>query len=251
MKITEPNILILDLETSPDEGLFWGPGKQYITHDQITRERQIICASWKWLNQGKVRHIDWGKDADDRRILDKICPVVEQADMVIAHNLDRFDFPWIRGRLLYHDMEPLARVRQFDTLKECRKTFKLNSNALDYVSKFIGREGKTKVGYQLWKDLMATNRAKDRKIITDYCDGDVLELEAVYLAIRPHLINVFNLSIFHEDNRICPSCGGNLHKHDKRFYTNVGKKQRYKCQDCGATPTSGRNLITGAAEYPR
>lgn len=251
MKNNEPKILFADIETSPNEGLFWSPGKQFVGHNQITRERQIICISWKWLGKDKVHHIDWGKDSDDGKVLEKFMPEIEQADMVVAQNGDRFDWPWIRGRLLYHGMRPMVKVKQFDTLKASRKAFRLNSHSLDYVAKFIGREGKIKVGYDLWKRLMATNTAKDRRTMVEYCDQDILELEAVYLAIAPHSDNNLNLSIYHEDNRICPVCGGNLHKHDTRFFTNAGKKQRYRCQDCGATPVSGRNLIQGAAEYPR
>lgn len=243
--------MIADIETSPNLGFFWRPGKQIITHNQIVEERQIICISWKWLGKDKVRHVDWGRDACDAKVLEKFMPEVEKADMIIAHNGDRFDWSWIRGRLLYHGMQPMAKVKQLDTLKEARKKFNLNSCALDYLSKYTGREGKIHVGYDLWKALMLTNKAKDRRTMVEYCDQDILVLEDVYLKMRPHLDNNLNFAIFNEDKRICPACGGKVHKHDQRYYTNVGTRQRYRCTECGHVAVSGKNLISKPGEYLR
>ena len=137
-----------------------------------------------------------------------------------------------------------------DTLKECRKAFYLNSNRLDYIAKYIGREGKLSVPYQLWLDLLIHNRPKDMKKMVTYCDQDILELEGVYQAILPYIANTFNLSAFNEDPDMCPKCGGEIKKKGYS-YTQVGIKQRYKCVDCGANCTSGKSIIKNQSSYPR
>lgn len=248
--MTEPKILIGDIETSPNRGFFWGCGKQFVGPDQIDEERKIICASWKWLHKDKVRHVDWGKDRDDSRVLEKFLPVVEDADMVVFHNGNRFDIPWIQGRLMYYDLPPFPKVKTLDTYKEARAAFRLNSNRLNYIAEYIGREGKLNVPYQLWKDLMNFNRPKDRKTMVEYCDQDILVLESVYKRILPYIANTFNLSVFLEDPEACPKCGGELRK--KGFsYTQVAIKQRYKCMDCGANCVSGKSVNKNLSNYPR
>ena len=247
----QPNILIADIETSPNIGFFWRAGyRQSITPDSIIEERRIICISWKFEHEKRVHHLTWDKDRDDKKMLEKFHTVLEKADMVIAHNGDRFDIPWINTRLLYHGLPPFPKVKTLDTLRECRKSFYLNSNKLDYISQYIGREGKLSVPYSLWKDLMLLNRRKDLKKMVTYCDQDILELEGVYQAIKPYIANTFNLSSFYEDITMCPKCGGHLQK--KGFlYTQVGKRQRYKCTDCGSSCSIGKSLTKNQSHHPR
>ena len=72
--------------------------------------------------------------------------------MIVAHNGDRFDIPWINTRCLYHRLDPLPKVKILDTYKECKNAFYLNSNRLDYVSQYIKRKGKLKEPLSWLKD---------------------------------------------------------------------------------------------------
>ena len=251
-EIKYPKILFLDCETSPNLGLFWGCGyKVHISPEQIIEERQIICASWKWEHEDRVHNISWGKEKSDKRVLEKLLPVIAQADMVIAHNGKRFDIPWINARLMFHKLPPFPTVKVLDTLRECKSTFYLNSNRLDYVAKYIGREGKISVPYSLWKDIVLHNRNKDLATMVEYCNRDILELEGVYKAIKPYIKNTFNLSSFNERPDMCPKCGSHDLVKNGLAYAQVGIKQRYKCMSCGYRPVGGKSVVANQSSYPR
>ena len=247
-----PNILLIDLETAPNLGLFWGCGhKVSISPDQIIEERQIICASWKWAGEETVHNVSWGRKKDDRRVLEQLLPVIAKADMIVAHNGKKFDLPWINARLMFHKLPPLPKVKVLDTLRECKNTFYLNSNRLDYIAKYIGREGKISVPYQLWKDIILHNRPKDLNSMIEYCNRDIIELEGVYNAILPYINNTFNLSSFNERPDICPKCGSSHLVKNGLSYAQVGVKQRYKCMDCGYRPVGGKSVLVNQSSYPR
>ena len=51
--------LFYDIETSPNIGFFWGAGyKVNISHDNIIKERAIICICYKWEGQDTVHSIE-------------------------------------------------------------------------------------------------------------------------------------------------------------------------------------------------
>lgn len=245
-----PNILFLDIETTPNIVASWATGKVIVSPASVIKERRIICICWKWLGKNKVESLTFTDDQNDKEMLEKFIEVYEQADMVVGHNSNVFDIPWIRARLLYHGLPPLPKVRFYDTKKEAQRAFYLNSNRLDYIAKYIGSEGKQSVGYGLWLDILINNSKKALRTMVKYCKQDVLELEKVFRAIYPHTDNTFNIAVFNEDDSICPKCGGELIK--KGFaYATSSKKQRYKCLSCGHSPTGGKNLISKPGQYPR
>src|SRR5574339_532369 len=53
-------VLFYDIETSPNIGWFWRAGwKQDISHDQIIKERAIICVSWRWEGDKNAYSLTW------------------------------------------------------------------------------------------------------------------------------------------------------------------------------------------------
>lgn len=162
--------LFLDIETAPNLILAWGIGKRGVMwdHDCIVKERQIILAAWKWQHEKTVHVLDWGAKQDDGEICRRIVPVLDEADQIIAHNGNHFDLPWLRTRCLQHGVPCNWSYKSLDTLAEARKRLYLNSTRLDYLSKFLGRKGKIKTDFGLWKRVMA----KDPKALaemTRYC----------------------------------------------------------------------------------
>ena len=91
------NRLFWDIETSPNIGFFWRPGyKVSLTHDNIIKERAIICICYKWEKEKKVHSLVWDKGCD-KQICKEFMEVMEMADEMVAHNGDRFDLKWFRG----------------------------------------------------------------------------------------------------------------------------------------------------------
>lgn len=181
----QARILIYDIETSPNIGWFWRAGyKQNISPDQITKERAIICVSYKWLGEEQVYNLKWDDNQDDRFLIEQFVEVLNESDLIIAHNGDRFDIKWLKTRALYHRIPMLPNYKQFDTLKVAKSKLYLNSNRLDYIAKFLGYEGKNKTSIDLWTDIMFKKCPKAMETMLEYCDEDVRQLEKVYNELK-------------------------------------------------------------------
>lgn len=183
--LNEGRILIYDIETSPNLGWFWRAGyKQNISTDQIIKERAIICVSYKWLGEDQVYNLTWDKNQNDKFLIEQFVDVLNEADLIVAHNGDRFDIKWLRTRALIHNIQMLPNYKQFDTLKVAKSKLYLNSNRLDYISKLLGYEGKNKTSIDLWINIIFKNDSKAMLEMLNYCDEDVRQLEKVFNKLK-------------------------------------------------------------------
>jgi len=181
VKTKTAKVLIYDLETSPNIGWFWRAGyKQNIQPNQIIKERAIICVSYKWQGEDEVYNLTWDKNQCDKFLIEQFVEVLNEADLIVAHNGDNFDIKWLKTRALYHRIPMLPNYKQFDTLKLAKAKLYLNSNRLDYISKFLGFEGKIQTTPDLWNKVVMLNDRAAMKDMLDYCDEDVRQLEKVY-----------------------------------------------------------------------
>ena len=181
IKPDEGRILIYDIETSYNIVKSWRVGyKLNINHGDILKERAIICISYKWLGEDQVYNLRWNDKQCDKFLLEQFIEVMNEADMLVAHNGDRFDLKWIKTRALFHRLPMLVNYNQFDTLKVAKKKFMFNSNRLDYISKFLGHEGKIPTSMKLWDDIILRNCPDAMNKMLEYCDEDVIQLENVY-----------------------------------------------------------------------
>lgn len=185
--INEGKVLIYDIETSPNIGWFWRAGyKQNIGVNQILKERAVICVSYKWLDENIVYNLTWDINQNDYFLIEQFINVLNEADLIVAHNGDNFDLKWLRTRALYHGLhkQMLPNYKQFDTLKVAKAKLYLNSNRLDYISKFLGFEGKIQTTPDLWNEVVIKNDQKSLGYMLQYCDEDVRQLENVYKELQ-------------------------------------------------------------------
>ncbi|MGK2864910.1 MAG: ribonuclease H-like domain-containing protein [Chitinophagaceae bacterium] len=181
----EAKVLIYDIETSPNLGWFWRAGyKLNISPENIIKERAIICVSYKWLGEKQVYNLTWDKEQNDKFLIEQFVEVLDEADLIVAHNGDNFDLKWLKTRALFHRIPMLPNYKQFDTLKLARTKLNFNSNRLDYIAKYLGFEGKNKTGIDLWMDIIFKNSKTAMNTMLDYCDEDVRQLEKVYKELR-------------------------------------------------------------------
>jgi DNA polymerase III epsilon subunit-like protein len=181
VKTKTAKVLIYDIETSPNIGWFWRAGyKQNIQTNQILKERAIICVSYKWQGESEVYNLTWDKNQCDKFLIEQFVEVLNEADLIVAHNGDNFDIKWLKTRALFHRIPMLPNYKQFDTLKLAKSKLYLNSNRLDYISKFLGFEGKIQTTPDLWNKVVMLNDRNSLKDMLDYCDEDVRQLEKVY-----------------------------------------------------------------------
>lgn len=178
-------VLIYDIETSYNIVSSWRLGyKVSLPHYSVIKERAIICVSYKWLGEDEVYTLTWDKNQDDKFLLEQFIEVMNESDVMVAHNGDRFDIKWIKTRALKHNLEMYPRYRTIDTLWLARKHFYLNSNKLDYIAKFLGFEGKINTDHSLW-DKVILEKDNDALIeMVTYCEEDVRQLEKVYNKLK-------------------------------------------------------------------
>lgn len=227
--------LFWDIEVSYNIGKFWRSGYNLnIGPDDILKERAIICISYKWAGEKKVHSLKWNK-GEDKDILSKFVSVLNQADESIGHNSDRFDLKWLRTRCLFHRVPMFPKYQTLDTLKLAKTYFNFNSNKLDYISKYIGSQGKLSTGIKLWDDIVLRNDPKAMIKMIKYCEKDVIELEKVFDIMNPYTESKVHAGvIMGNDNDSCPNCGGNHTKNQGfRYLASGNKKQCRLCLSCG------------------
>lgn len=161
--------LFFDIETSKIKFWGWRTGKQWVGHHQVEEDKRIICISYKWQYEDKVRTLKWDKSHDDSSIIRKFISEMGKADEIVAHNGDRFDIKELRTRAIQEGILMFPKYRTLDTLKKARKYFNFHSNKLDYIGEVlqVGRKLDHE-GHELWTKVMNNDKdALDRMI--KYC----------------------------------------------------------------------------------
>ena len=231
----KPKILVLDIETAPNIVTSWGLWipQQYLSHENLLQEKYIIGAAWKWYGQKGVStvYVDSNSPTNDFNVASTLQEVLCEADAVVAHNGDKFDLRWIRARILFHKLPPIPKLFQIDTKKLCKTHFHLNSNKLDYIAKYLGIGSKLQTDYSLWKKCMVGDE-QALATMKKYNIWDVILLEKVFTAVRPHVPAKINMRLF-GDRAVCPSCGSKHIQYRGFTYTSNNKYRRFQCTSCG------------------
>lgn len=235
--MTNLKILYMDIETAPLLAYIWSPADDYVNHDRLIHDSWILTWSAKWAHESKVRTgVVTPSEAlmqDDTRLLVDLADLLRSADIVVAHNGDKFDIPVINGRLVQLGLKPLGPIKTIDTLTLARKSFKIAYKNLDYLGEILGLGRKLKTGFELWKRAYHGD-PKALKAMSKYNVQDVLLLEKVFDAMKPYVKGLTRLvEADYDGEYACPTCGS--HDLTRRGFhrTNAGTYQRYVCNDCG------------------
>ena len=257
--MTGPRVLVADIETFPMLSYHWRMWKQNISDAQVVEDVSLMSFAAKWLNQPDAFYIDqrgMGKRMrNHRKTLAAVHKVLSNADMVVAHNGQRFDIPMLQGFMVEEGMPPLPPIKVVDTLLLNRKQFAFSSQRLGFVSpKFMpSDDAKSKhnefPGFSMWLECLADNPAAwDAN--KEYNLTDVTALEALYLKLRGWYQGGPNFGPYSaaaEGDHVCPNCGSTGVDRKGYRHTQVGIYQRYRCNDCGAW-SRGRVLTATRAE---
>lgn len=237
-----PRVLIYDIETSLQPvAVFQLANNDWIDHKNIIAERHLISVCWKWLGASKVHStsllsdpVRFARDPhDDKGICKTFHDVLMTADVIVAHNGDHFDIRYLRTRMLSHGLPPLPPITSIDTCKVAKQQFMLNSNALDYIGRFLGFGGKKKTTPGLWLDVLNGSRKAIRQMV-EYNKRDVTLLEKVFKRLVPYVPDHINRELFGGTG--CPYCGS--HKIQSRG-THTAKTKVYKRFQCQAVGCLG------------
>ena len=242
-------IFIFDIETLPLTGFIWRLWKQNLSLDHLMQDEwAMVTWAGKWLFEddvlGDCLTEEEARNKDDKRIIQSLGAIVDEADVIVAHFGDKFDIPLINGRRLAHRLPPMSPFQSVDTWKISKRNFNFPSHKLDYLHKHIlGGEGKIKVSLDLWKRCFEGDAEAIQEML-EYNIQDIRVLEDVYLALRPWDRTHPNMGLYIEDDvRACCKCGNTeLEYLDKPYVTPTGLYDTYRCKSeiCGALSRSRR-----------
>jgi hypothetical protein len=232
-------VLILDIETAPIRAYVWRLWKENVSPSQLISDWFVLTWSAKWLfSDNTMSDKLTPKEAiaqDDKRIMESLWKLMEEASVVIAHNAKKFDIPKVNARFVIHGMPPPMSYEVIDTLLHARKQWKMSSNRLDYLCKVLGLDRKTDTGgFELWDRCMQGD--KDALLdMETYNIQDVLILEELYLRMRAWIKPHPNMNLHIADNvASCPTCGN--HDLDWRgdYNTTMNTYSAFRCNTCGS-----------------
>lgn len=252
-------ILLIDIETSPlityvFQKSVW---KAKIHHDKVISDWFVLTWAAKWLED---RHVFTDKltrgeaqSGNDKRIIESLCNMLDEADVVIGHNSLDFDVPNILTRCVFHKLNPPSPWKNIDTKKVAKSQFGFTHNSLDALGDFLNVGRKIETDFELWKRCLVGDEEALEEMRA-YNENDVILLENVYIALRPFIKGHPNMDLYHNENAsLCTSCGeGHLELiPDKHFYTQAVRYDMYRCTKCGAvsrskhgTPYSNKKKIS-------
>lgn len=234
----KPRILFFDLETAASRGEYFDRAKEYNIL-RVIDDWFIFMFSYKWLDEKSVHTEsmwDYGynpKKPDDFPIVEKLWLLFNEADILVAHNGDRFDIPKSKTRFIIHGLKPYSPCKSVDT-KKVAKTFGFESNKLDELGRQLGLGRKLETGGQgLW-DGCRDGDERAWRLMKKYNIQDVILLEQVYLRLRGWHKNHPNLSFFTKNTLECIVCHSKDFKKDGIEYLSQNTVcQRYQCNACG------------------
>ena len=238
---------MLDIETAPNKGYFWGLWDQNIAINQIVEPGYTLCWAAKWYGQRDIL-FDSINESKPATMIRKIHTLLDEADAVVHFNGRKFDVPTLNREFLMLGLAPPSQYRQIDLLKVTRSEFRFASNKLDYVVQQLALGGKvTHKGMDLWKGCMNGN-AKDWAVMKRYNIMDVKLLERYYKKVLPWIKNHPNWGVYLDGDRpTCRNCGSTKVKKNGTERTNTLTYQRYRCASCG-TPVRDRERLAPARE---
>lgn len=236
----DAKILLLDIETAPAEAFVWRRWKENIRPQQVISESYVMCAVGKQLGSSEFLtsalpdHPLWGTDRfDDRAVVEQVWRWLDWADIVIAHNGDRFDLPTLNSRFILHGLTPPSPYKTIDTLSVAKKVGRFPYNSLDALCEHLGLGRKKETGFQLWKDCRAGDPEAWR-IMLEYCEHDVLLLEKLYLRLRPWVASHPNLGLHMTPLKsTCARCGSTDLQRRGTTKNLANVFQRVQCRSCG------------------
>lgn len=234
-----PKILIFDIETAPIQGSVWRIWNTNVNLEQI--ESDWFCLTWsaKWLYSNDTISDKLTKEEvlaeNDLRLLKGIWKLIDEADIIIAHNCKKFDAPRLNTRFIINKLQPPSTYKVIDTLYESKKIFDFTSNKLDYINKVLGLSQKLDTGgAKLWIDSLKGDEDALLKMET-YNRQDVDILEELYLTIRPWIKSHPNMGVYMQQTNVCSACGSSNIKPTSKYHTtHTSMYKIYKCKDCGA-----------------
>jgi len=244
-----PRTLLFDIENSPIEGWAWSTFDTNLVG--VKRPTYIMAWAARWLDEKKILArtlpdypLYQTDPTNDSALLQELHQLLDEADIVIAHNAN-FDIKKTNGRFLINGIREPSPFKAFCTLALARKRFKLDSNRLDYLADVLGVGRKIRhPGFSLWQDCMQ-GCPKAWALMRKYNAHDVFLLHGCFEKMKGWATN-FPDANWWTGAGCCPVCQGGRIQLRGYNVSRGGRKQRIHCQDCGHWDTIGKAVKDAA-----
>jgi DNA polymerase elongation subunit (family B) len=233
-------ILLVDIETAPIKAYAWGMWDQNIGVNQVIGSGYILCWAAQWYGEKEIVFSSVQKTSP-KRMLGRIHKLLDEADVVVHYNGIKFDIPTLNKEFLKHGFTPPAPYKQVDLLQVCKRTFRFESNKLDFVAQALKIGEKVRhEGFELWVKCMEGDKGAWKRM-EKYNRGDVKLLNILYKQLLPWITKHPSHGA-HEDAPLCPKCGSD--RMNRRGYgvTQVMKYVKYQCQACGGWARGNKSV---------
>tara|TARA_R110000737_G_scaffold116927_2_gene149688 strand:+ start:6131 stop:6901 length:771 start_codon:yes stop_codon:yes gene_type:complete len=233
-------ILFIDIETAPSLGYVWSTWKtNVISYQGEGRHGYMLCFSYMWDGQKTVRSVAqtdfpeaYAADPfDDSLVVAAALALLDEAEIVIGHNIDGFDIPLIKAYGVKAGLEAPSPFRTIDTLKMARRTFRFKSNSLKNLADELGLPAKVDAGgFGTWLGCMSGDEKAWKHMVT-YAKHDTRLLPLIWERMRPWAKT--NLSLNADNPEACPVCGvvGQLVRRGNRETATMVYTQ-FRCSAC-------------------
>ena len=252
-----PKILFIDIETKPMESYIWKLFYEQGGLPMLKNKENPFCIlsfSARWYDpQGKVKYQTIYMDQrnakhieDEKELLLVLRDLLDEADIVIGHNVKQFDIKTINARLIKFDIKRPSDYRIIDTLTIARSNFNFPSNKLEFLATYLNCKFKKLTerkfqGINLWIECIAGNK-KAWNEMKLYNIRDVDVLEEVYKKLIPW-DKTINFSVYYLDKLNHCSCGSTSFRNKGLTATNAGLYIRYVCNSCGKPHKVATNVL--------
>jgi DNA polymerase elongation subunit (family B) len=241
-----PKILCFDLELAPLLLEGWGLYDQNFGLNQIVQDWSILSYAAKFLHKDKIYYKDVRKlknKENDKDLILTLHELISEADILLGHNIDKFDLKKINTRFIFWGLDPIPPRQTIDTLKIARRHFSFTSNKLEYLAKFLKCQEKLShskfSGHTLWRECLKGNQEAFKEMEL-YNKQDVLTTIEVYEKLIRY-DNSINFQIY-EQKRIC-TCGSTEFFKNGMKYQKAGIFQIYRCSKCGKCFVDKENFV--------
>jgi DNA polymerase elongation subunit (family B) len=247
--LSDLKMLALDIETKPGTAYFFDVWNTNIGSEKVITYPEIMAFSAQW--RGKKKVLFYSEYHDGRKeMLTALRDLLDEADLVVTYNGDKFDLPWIEGEFIAEKMTPPSPVLKVDLLKVIRKHSRwVHKNLNTVVKRLLDEEKVAHPGFSLWRDCIEGD-PKAWALMKKYAIKDTALLWPLFDELLPWIKMPHPVTDRH--GLVCRNCGGTHFQRRGMAKTLQGEYPRYQCQDCGTwargverTPVGDTRNIAG------
>lgn len=244
--MSDPRILVADIETVPAIVLAFSQKIGFIPIDNVVEPDRMVCYSAKWAGEDKVAFSS-EYHHDREKMLYSLYSLLDEADAVVTYNGDNFDIPWWNRSFLEQGLGLPSPYVSIDIYKAFKKNTRFFSHKMQYLATSLQLEQRKldPGGMLTWRKIMGLHGPEEQKkawgLMRRYNKRDLAPTELLYYEARPLLNSKFNFGLFNDSNDlICPRCGSHRLQRRGVELTSVSSFQRYQCQECGSWTRGGK-----------